>query len=98
LRPQAIYFILIVAVCVVLVTLALVFYVVRKISPSWFRLSVALTRTFSFSVEMDSRAQKAIGVPDPSLEGGGAVAAGPRRRGGRNAGPGRDAGERGPYS
>jgi hypothetical protein len=53
--PQAIHFILIVAVCVVLATLGLVLYVARKINPSSFRLSIALVRMFSFSVEMGSR-------------------------------------------
>jgi len=44
-----------VATCVVLLLLSLVFYAVRRIRPSWFRLSVAVTRMFSFTVEMDGR-------------------------------------------
>jgi hypothetical protein len=55
----ATYFVAIVAICVVPSLLALVAYVVRRIGPCSFRLSVALTRIFSFSVEMESRGRDA---------------------------------------
>jgi hypothetical protein len=54
------YFAAIVAVCVVPSLFALVAYVVSKISPHSFRLSVALARVFSFSVERESRVRDDI--------------------------------------
>jgi hypothetical protein len=52
---QATYFLAFAAICLILLMLALVAYVVRKIGPSSFRLRVALARIISFSVEMESR-------------------------------------------
>lgn len=61
------YFVVIAAICVILSLLALVAYVVRKISPSSFRLRFALARVFSFSVEMESRAGDAKDVKDQAV-------------------------------
>jgi hypothetical protein len=64
------YFVAIAATSVLLSLLALVAYAVNKISPCSFLLSVALTRVFSFSVEMRSRAQHAEEVTvAPLLDG-----------------------------
>lgn len=68
------YFVAIATMCVVLAMLALVRYVVQKIRPRSFRLTVALARLFSFSVEMESRSQDAKEVmPGPSGTSGNAL-------------------------
>ena len=54
---RATYFVMIAAVCALVAMMALVAYTVGKVSPRSFRLSVALARLFSFSVEMESRAR-----------------------------------------
>ena len=64
---RATYFVAIAVMCVLPSLLALVAYVVRKINPCWFRLSVALARVFSFSVEMESRTRNAREVAPASF-------------------------------
>lgn len=46
-------------ICAVLSLLALIFYAIHRIGPCSFRLSIAFTRLFSFSVEMESHSQDA---------------------------------------
>jgi hypothetical protein len=52
------YFVVIATICVVLAMLALVRYVVQKITPRSFRLTAALARVFSFSVEIEAGRHK----------------------------------------
>jgi hypothetical protein len=53
-----------VATCAVLLLLALVFFVARRVNPCSFRLSVALVRVFSFTVEMDASSRRSREVSD----------------------------------